>query len=52
MRRILDEAGYTRIQQIVGGIKEVLGDGEEVEDEADEMRQVSSVTEKKQRRLR
>ncbi|KAI6119588.1 hypothetical protein EDD16DRAFT_1726468 [Pisolithus croceorrhizus] len=39
MRRILDEAGYTRIQQIVGGIKEVLGDGEEVEDEADEMRQ-------------
>ncbi|KIK23685.1 hypothetical protein PISMIDRAFT_679144 [Pisolithus microcarpus 441] len=46
VRRILDEAAYTKIQQIIDGIKEVLGDEEEVEDEAGEAGQVSSATEK------
>ncbi|KAI6112223.1 ZPR1 zinc-finger domain-containing protein [Pisolithus croceorrhizus] len=46
VRRIMDEAAYTKIQQIIDGFKEVLGDEEEVEDEADEAGQVSSATEK------
>ncbi|KAI6044234.1 zf-ZPR1-domain-containing protein [Pisolithus marmoratus] len=46
VRRILDEAAYTKIQQIVDGIKEVLGDEEEVEDEVDEVTRVSSTAEK------
>ncbi|KAI6125364.1 zf-ZPR1-domain-containing protein [Pisolithus croceorrhizus] len=44
VRRILDEAPYTEIQQDIDGIKEILGDEEEVEDEAGEARQGSSAT--------
>ncbi|KAI6112849.1 zf-ZPR1-domain-containing protein [Pisolithus sp. B1] len=43
---ILDEAAYTKIQQIIDGIKGVLGDEEEVEDEAGETGQVSATAEK------
>ncbi|KAI6122694.1 zf-ZPR1-domain-containing protein [Pisolithus croceorrhizus] len=46
VRRILDEAAYTKIQQIIDGIKGVLGDEEEVEDEAGETGQVSAAAEK------
>ncbi|KAI6009373.1 hypothetical protein PISMIDRAFT_12134 [Pisolithus microcarpus 441] len=46
VRRILDEAVPTRIQQINNKIKEVLGDEEEDEDEADEAGLASPATEK------
>ncbi|KAI6119563.1 zf-ZPR1-domain-containing protein [Pisolithus croceorrhizus] len=46
VRRILDEAAYTKIQQIIDGIRGVLGDEEEVEDEAGETGPVSAAAEK------
>ncbi|KAI6149746.1 zf-ZPR1-domain-containing protein [Pisolithus tinctorius] len=45
VRRILDEAAYTKIQQIIDGIKEVLGDEEEVEDDIEQATRVASAAE-------